>query len=139
MYCCCNRKANSQVEMLGRHSCALGEEERYLSDVYELRMLPCVSVESSASACYTPTPKSAPNPRRTSVYVNVFEESDADVSTPTSPSTPRNPVVFSDVHGNTIHVQIPRGSQLYVNYENNIGDSPHSVGRTRSHAWNRAT
>ena len=106
--------------MSGRRTGAVDEEDGCPSNIYELVMSPCEQIHSPSPQLFTPIPHPVLKERRTSVFVNVFEEGDVEVSTPTSPSTPstpRTPVAFSDVHGNTIHIQIPRGSQLYVNYE----------------------
>ena len=105
--CCCNRKSKKDHEMS-----ALKKEDTILfannlSDIYELVMTPC---DNSPEIPETPpTIVSLPPPKRKSVYVNFFE----DNNVPDSPVTPRTP----DANSNTFNLMIPKGSDLYINYE----------------------
>ena len=101
--CCCNRKTKKNHEMSN-----LKKEESIifannLSDIYELVMTPC---DNSPEMPETEHPSvSVPPQKKKNVYVNFFED---DI-----PLTPRTP----DANSNTFHVMIPKGSNLYVNYE----------------------
>jgi hypothetical protein len=79
-----------------------------LSDIYELVMTPCESnaLPETMDIIYV----NIPTPKRKNIYVNFFE--DDECLTPKL-STPKTP----DANENTIHVKIPRGSELYLNYE----------------------
>ena len=74
-----------------------------LSDIYELVMTPCDNSPEMPETIQDSV--SVPPPHRKNVYVNFFEDD--------SPLTPRTP----DANSNTFHVMIPKGSNLYVNYE----------------------
>ena len=81
-----------------------------LNDIYELVMTPCETSSDMPEQLSKTLPISIPVPKRKNVYVNFFED-----DTPSTPelSTPRTP----DANENTIHIKIPRGSDLYVNYQ----------------------
>lgn len=99
--CCCNRKIKKNHEMsnLKKEDSIIFADN--LSDIYELVMTPCNnSLEMPETSV-----SSVPPPHRKNVYVNFFEDN--------SPNTPRTP----DANSNTFHVMIPKGSDLYVNYE----------------------
>ncbi len=101
--CCCSRKTKRyEMSELKKHE----QSENRLSDIYELVMTPCDNTqdlpETPVEALGTPSTK------KTCIYLNFFEEP----NTPTS-LTPRTP----DVNENMINLVIPRGSNLYVNYE----------------------
>lgn len=106
MNCCCSRKTKSQCEMVNiRKESPVNNYD--LSDIYELVMTPC---ETSSEMPETIPTTIQLTPKRKNVYVNFFEDDE-----PLTPklSTPKTP----DANDNTIHVKIPRGSELYVNYQ----------------------
>ncbi len=113
--CCCHRKSRMHREMAAFQSDDAqpdSSSDRRLSDVYELVMTPC-----ETSVDLPDTPPSPPNARlakRKDVYVNFFSE-------PTSPSGATTPILLTprtpDVHETVIHLEIPKGSEVYVNYE----------------------
>jgi len=107
MNCCCNRKIKKNHEMSN-----LKKEDEIifannLSDIYELVMTPC---DNSPEMPETAHPSvSVPTPNRKNVYINFFE----DNNEPDNPVTPRTP----DANANTFNLMIPKGSDLYINYE----------------------
>lgn len=98
--CCCNRKDKKNHEMSNFKKEESIIFDNNLSDIYELVMTPCDNSPEMPE-----TSVSVPNSKRKNVYVNFFEDN--------SPDTPRTP----DANSNTLHVMIPKGSDLYVNYE----------------------
>lgn len=109
MDCCCNRKSKNNCEMIERSKKESNREKNNnVSCIYELVMTPCdTSSDIIESLPITPTLSQ----RRKSVYVNFFE-----VDEPNTPSTPELSTP-TDINDNTIHLKIPRGSNLYLNYE----------------------
>ena len=109
MDCCCNRKPKNNCEMIQRSKKESNREKNNnLSSIYELVMTPCDTSSDIIEALpITPTLSQ----RRKSVYVNFFE-----VDEPNTPSTPELSTP-TDINDNTIHLKIPRGSNLYLNYE----------------------
>lgn len=104
--CCCNRKTKKNHEMSNLRK----EDEiifaNNLTDIYELVMTPCDnSPEMETVYPMLTLPPVVPSPKRKNVYINFFEDN--------SPVTPRTP----DANSNTFNVMIPKGSDLYVNYE----------------------
>lgn len=105
--CCCNRKIKKNHEM----SNVKKEDEiifsNNLSDIYELVMTPCDNSPEMPETAYPmlTLPPVVPSSKRKNVYINFFEDN--------TPDTPRTP----DANSNTFHVMIPKGSDLYVNYE----------------------
>jgi len=78
-----------------------------LSDIYELVMTPCDNSPEMPETAHLSV--SVPPPKRKNVYINFFE----DNNTPDNPVTPRTP----DANSNTFNLMIPKGSDLYINYE----------------------
>ena len=102
--CCCNRKVKKNHEMSN-----LKKEDSIifannLSDIYELVMTPCDNSPEMPETTENNVSVQPPTKRK-NVYINFFEDN--------SPVTPRTP----DANSNTLHVMIPKGSDLYVNYE----------------------
>ena len=101
--CCCSRKINKSTHEMSE----LQKEEqnrinKNLSNIYELVMTPCENMPDTFSIS-----QSLPNTRKKlDVYVNFFEDID-------SPLTPKTP----DINENLINLSIPKGSDLYVNYQ----------------------
>ena len=114
--CCCNRKTARKHEMTDLKKRACSDNVNYLSDIYELVMTPCESTtdlpETPPTQCEIS--KTTPNEKKTDIYVNFFEE-------PVTPNTPRTLTPITprtpDVNENMINLTIPRGRNLYVNYE----------------------
>ncbi len=106
MNCCCVRKTKTQCEMLNiRKESPVNNYD--LSDIYELVLTPCETSSDMPETIHNNIPTT---PKRKNIYVNFFE--DDECLTPKL-STPKTP----DANENTIHVKIPRGSEIYVNYE----------------------
>jgi hypothetical protein len=88
--------------------------DRRLSDVYELVMTPCETSVDMDMPDDTPSPPKVAHRKKMDVYVNFYSE-------PTSPHGPTTPSVLTprtpDVHEKVIHIEIPQGFELYVNYE----------------------
>ncbi len=86
-------------------------ECQHLGDINELVMTPCEKLVDMPETPPPTRPSELPPRKKIGVYVNFFEEPDS----PNTPRllTPRTP----DVHQNMINLEIPRGSELYVNYE----------------------
>lgn len=117
MHCCCNRKSKNDCEMIERSKKeSKTEKNNNLSCIYELVMTPrdnsSDTIPDIQPIYITPTLSQ----RRKSVYVNFFE-----VDEPNTPCTPEL-LTPTDVNDNTIHLKIPRGSNLYVNYERHYFD-----------------
>jgi len=90
-------------------------EKNNLSCIYELVMTPCDNSSDNIQEIQYPiTPPLSC--RKKSVYVNFFE-----VDEPNTPSTPELSTP-TDINDNTIHVKIPKGSNLYLNYERHYFD-----------------
>ena len=105
--CCCNRKTKKNHEMSNLKKEELIIFANNLSDIYELVMTPC---DNSPEMPETAHPTvSVPPSKRKNVYINFFE----DNNVPDSPVTPRTP----DANSNTFNLMIPKGSDLYINYE----------------------
>jgi hypothetical protein len=87
-------------------------ECRHLGDIHELVMTPCEKLVDMPPDTPQPTrPFELPPRKKIGVYVNFFEEPDSpNTQCLSSPRTP-------DVHENMINIEIPRGSELYLNYE----------------------
>ena len=116
MDCCCNRKPKSNCEMIERVKESNTEKNKNLSCIYELVMTP-YDTSSDIISDIQPLPITPTvSQRRKSVYVNFFE-----VDEPNTPSTPELSTP-TDVNDNTIHLKIPRGSDLYLNYERHYFD-----------------
>jgi hypothetical protein len=104
MNCCCSRKTTDQVELQKiRKEYAINNHD--LSDIYELVMTPCETSSEMPENMPTTLPINTP-PNKKNVYINLFEDE--------QPLTPK--FSTSDTNDNMIHVKIPRGSELYVNY-----------------------
>ena len=117
MHCCCNRKSKNDCEMIERSKKeSKTEKNNNLSCIYELVMTPrdnsSDTIPDIQPLPITPTLSQ----RRKSVYVNFFE-----VDEPNTPSTPELSTP-TDINDNTIHLKIPRGSNLYLNYERHYFD-----------------
>lgn len=114
MHCCCNRKSKNNCEMIERSKKESNKEENNnLSCIYELVMTPY----DTSSDIIEPLPIIPTlSERRKSIYINFFE-----VDEPNTPSTPELSTP-RDVNDNTIHLKIPKGSNLYLNYERHYFD-----------------
>ena len=101
--CCCSRKTKRyEMSDLKKNEYSNVSENR-LSDIYELVMTPCDNTQDLPE---TPVEVlGTPSIKKTGIYVNFFEE----------PNTPTS--LTPDVNENMINLVIPRGSELYVNYE----------------------
>jgi hypothetical protein len=106
--CCCSRKIKRREMSDLKKDDHFDISENRLSDIYELVMTPCDNTQDLLETPRTPVEKSGTPKKKTDIYVNFFEE-------PNTPKTltPRTP----DVNENMINLVIPRGSELYVNYE----------------------
>lgn len=113
MDCCCNRKAKNNCEMIERSKKESNREKNNnVSCIYELVMTPYDTSSDTSSDNIQPLPITPTlSQRRKSIYVNFFE-----VDEPNTPSTPELSTP-RDVNDNTIHLKIPKGSNLYINYE----------------------
>ena len=106
MNCCCSRKTTKECEMLNI-------EKEYpvnnydLSDIYELVMTPCETSSEMPETMPTTLPINISSSKTKNVYINFFED---DVM----PLTPK--LSTPDANENTINVKIPRGREIYVNY-----------------------
>ena len=101
--CCCSRKTKRyEMSDLKKNEYSNVSENR-LSDIYELVMTPCDNTQDLPE---TPVEMlGTTSTKKTGIYVNFFEE----------PNTPTS--LTPDVNENMINLVIPRGSELYVNYE----------------------
>lgn len=103
--CCCNRKIKKNHEMSNLKKEDSIDFSHNLSDIYELVMTPCDNSPEMPEITQNNILVQPPTKRK-NVYINFFE----DNNIPDSPVTP-------DANSNTFHVMIPKGSDLYVNYE----------------------
>ena len=102
--CCCSRKTNNCREMSERKKQERLELAKNLSDIYELVMTPCENVPDMPET-FSNVEKE-PIRKKLGIYVNFVEDMD-------SPLTPRTP----DVNENMINLSIPKGRDVYVNYQ----------------------
>lgn len=118
MDCCCNRKPKNNCEMIERSKKESNAEKiNNISCIYELVMTPYDTSSDTSSDIIQHLPITPSlSERRKSVYVNFFE-----VDEPNTPSTPELSTP-TDINDNTIHLKIPRGSNLYLNYERHYFD-----------------
>lgn len=107
--CCCNRKTTKRREMSELKKDDNVNYADGLSDIYELVLTPCDNSPQMPEV--TQNTLTLPPLEKRRVYVNFFE--DTGVPIPDSPITPRTP----DANLNTLNLMIPKGSELYVNYE----------------------
>ena len=107
--CCCNRKNKKHREMLELKKDNIVHSAADLSDIYELVLTPCDNSPEMSEV--TQNTLTLPPLERKRVYVNFFEDTGTPV--PDSPITPRTP----DANSNTFHLMIPKGCELYLNYE----------------------
>jgi hypothetical protein len=118
MNCCCKRKNNSsEMVDIHRENIITSYDDR-LSNIYELVMSPCDNDNFLPETPPSIQKTIINNSKKTNVYVNFFEN---DYTHPTTPISPKTPILIQEDCG-TIHVKIPRDSELYINYEkfNNI-------------------
>jgi len=108
MYCCCNRK-NNNTEMINIMRDNQKESLSSLSNIYELVMTPSDNEDFLPETQPSIQKTTVVSPKKSNVYVHFFE-----LDTPTTPTTP---VAFQELYGNMIHVQIPKNTDLYINYE----------------------
>jgi hypothetical protein len=93
------------------------EKNNNASCIYELVMTPYDTSYDTFSDIVQPLPITPTlSERRKSIYVNFFE-----VDEPNTPSTPELSTP-RDVNDNTIHLKIPKGSNVYLNYERHYFD-----------------
>jgi hypothetical protein len=117
MNCCCNRKSTNNCEMIERSKKESREKNNNASCIYELVMTPYDTSYDTFSDIVQPLPITPTlSERRKSIYVNFFE-----VDEPNTPSTPELSTP-RDVNDNTIHLKIPKGSNVYLNYERHYFD-----------------
>jgi len=107
--CCCNRKIKKDHEMSEIKKDNVIGCRADLSDIYELVLTPCDNSPELPETTHNTL--TLPPLEKKRVYVNFFEDTSTPV--PDSPITPRTP----DANSNTLHVMIPKGSELYLNYE----------------------
>ncbi len=104
--CCCSRKPNkSDHEMSERRKQEIIQFNNNLSDIHELVMTPCENVQDMPET-FSNNIELPDTRKKVGVYLNFFEDDE-------TPRTPRTP----DINKNTINLSIPKGCEIYVNYE----------------------
>jgi hypothetical protein len=101
-------------------------ETKFLNNIYDHILIP---YDNNNVVPETPPKQIMKSKRKSNIYVNFFEQNEFESNTPTFESntptfesnTPtfesNTPRMYQDVHDNTIHIKIPRNSDLYINYE----------------------